>query len=293
MYEFERPFGKLLEVDVGLRSDSGQPVVMETFFRYDGVVAAGQATWQRFAPVALGGLLLLELVQIPFAWSLARRLQRQQQDRQRLLGHAVEASDVERRRIAGDLHDGVVQQLTGLTYSLEAARLRPRDPVEDAKLMSTMLGQLVGSINELRSLLVDIYPPNLAEEGLQASLAELAAGLERAGLMVDLEVADTADFPPATSAVLFRSAQEVLRNIVTHSSAHKVDVSATVGAGQATLVVDDDGRGFGSDQLAERLNQAHFGLRSLGDLVADAGGRLTVESAPGQGTRVEIVVPLP
>src|SRR4051794_29364832 len=122
---YEQPFGKLLEVYTGVTASNGEKLLFETYFRYDAVVTAGQAEWRKYAPVALGALLLLELVQIPFAWSLARRLQRQQQDRQRLLQHAVDASDAERRRIAGDLHDGVVQQLTGLTYELDAARLGP------------------------------------------------------------------------------------------------------------------------------------------------------------------------
>ncbi len=290
--EYERSSGKLLEVYAGVRSTTGQPMLFEAYFRYDGVVASGQAEWRRFAPAALGGLLVLQLVQIPFAYSLARRLQRQQRDRQRLLQQAVDASDAERRRVAADLHDGVVQELTGLTYSLDAARLGPSDPDRDRELVTSAAGQLRRSTGNLRSLLVDIYPPTLAEEGLPASLTELASGLERAGLTVDLDVDQTADLPATTSAVLFRSAQEVLRNIVRHSDARHVELSATVSDRHATLVVDDDGRGFATEELSGRLAAGHVGLRSLGDLVTESGGRLTLRSAPGQGTRVEIVVPL-
>ena len=60
----------------------------------------------------------------------------------------------------------------------------------------------------------------------------------------------------------------------------------------ARLVVDDDGRGFAPDELSDRVGEGHVGLRSLGDLVAEAGGELTIRSAPGQGTRAEIVVPV-
>ena len=126
-----------MEVYTGVTASNGEKLLFETYFQYDAVVIAGQDEWRKYAPVALGALLLLELVQIPFAWSLARRLQRQQQDRQRLLQHAVDASDAERRRIAGDLHDGVVQHLTGLTYALDAARLGQPDPVRDAALVKT------------------------------------------------------------------------------------------------------------------------------------------------------------
>ena len=289
---YEQSFGKLLEVYTGVTASNGEKLLFETYFRYDAVVTAGQDEWRKYAPVALGALLLLELVQIPFAWSLARRLQRQQQDRQRLLQHAVDASDAERRRIAGDLHDGVVQDLTGLTYALDAARLGRPDPGRDAELIKTTATGLRNGIRDLRSLLVDIYPPNLAEEGLSGSLAELAGRLERAGVSVELDLERAGDLPTPTAAVLYRSAQEILRNVTAHSAAEQVQITVTVDAGAATLVVDDDGRGFDTADLERRLDEGHLGLRSLGDLVAEAGGTLVVRSGPSQGTRAEVSVPV-
>jgi signal transduction histidine kinase len=289
---YDRVFGKMLEVYVGVPARTGEPLLFEAYFKYDAVRDAGRQQWRSYAPPALAALLLLQLVQIPFAWSLARRLERQQQDRQQLLQHAVDASDAERRRIAGDLHDGVVQQLTGLTYALDAARLQGSEPVRDIELIGRAATQLRTTTGELRSLLVDIYPPNLAEEGLPAALAELASGLENAGVHVALDVDSTADLPPEVSSVLFRSAQEVLRNVITHSRAQTVELQAVSDGSTALLVVDDDGRGFDESDLATRLSDGHIGLRSLGDLVARAGGQLVVTSAPGQGTRAEVRVPL-
>ncbi len=289
---YERPFGQLLEVYVGLTSASGEPLLFEAYFRYDAVVTAAEAQWRKYAPPTLAGLLALQLVQIPFAWSLARRLQRQQRERQRLLQRAVDASQVERRRIAGDLHDGVVQDLTGLTYTLDAARLGPDHPDGHRELVGRAATQLRASVADLRTLLVEIYPPDLAEEGLPAALTDLAAGLERAGLRVDLDVEDAADLPLDVSSVLFRSGQEVLRNVVAHSDARHVALQAGRRDGVASLVVDDDGRGFDAADLDRRFAEGHIGLRSLGDLIDDSGGTLSVRSAPGQGTRVEIVVPV-
>ena len=290
--KFERPYGKLLEVYVGVKSTSGEPLLFEAYFRYEAVADAGQQQWKSYAPPALAALLLLQLVQIPFAWSLARRVERQQQDRQQLLQHAVDASDAERRRVAGDLHDGVVQHLTGLTYALDAARLQGPDPDRDAELVRTTAAELRNTVGQLRSLLVDIYPPNLAEEGLPAALSELASGLENAGMRVELDVDSTADLPPEVSSVLFRSAQEVLRNVVTHSRAQTVELQAVSDGSTAVLVVDDDGQGFDQSELASRSSNGHIGLRALGDLVARAGGKLTVTSAPGRGTRAEVRLPL-
>jgi two-component system NarL family sensor kinase len=289
---YERPFGKLLEVYVGITTTGGQPVLFEAYYRYDAVVTAAEAQWRKYAPPTLAGLLALQLVQIPFAWSLARRLQRQQRDRQRLLQRAVDASQTERRRIAADLHDGVVQNLTGLTYALDAARLGPVDPAGHRELVGRASSLLRGTVADLRTLLVEIYPPDLAEEGLPAALTDLAAGLERTGLSVEVDVDEAVDLPLDVSAVLFRSGQEVLRNVVAHSDARHVALHVVAKHGTASLVVDDDGRGFDAADLGRRFAEGHIGLRSLGDLIDDSGGTLTVRSAPGQGTRVEIVVPV-
>ncbi|MFG1609249.1 sensor histidine kinase [Actinoplanes sp. NPDC049265] len=289
---FEVRYGKLLEVYAGVRAPTGQRLLFEVYFRYDAVDQAGQAAWHKFAPIALGALVALQLVQIPLAWSLARRVQRQQRERERLLRHAVDASDSERRRIAGELHDGVVQQLTGITYALDAARLGKPDESQRAEVISQAAADLRTGIGQLRSLLVDIYPPNLDEEGLASALAELAAGLERTGVGVTLDVADTERLTPVTAGLLFRTAQEALRNVSAHSGASQVDIKVVEEGGMVRLVIDDDGRGFDGDLIAERAEGGHFGLRALSDLISDARGRLVIRSAPAAGTRVEAEVPV-
>ena len=290
---FERPFGRLLEVYAGVQSTSGEPLLFEAYFEYDAVVQAGQAQWRKYAPPVLGGLVLLQLVQIPMAWSMARRLQRQQHERAQLLQLAADASGAERRRIAADLHDGTVQDLAGLTFTLDAARLGPPDPERDARLIGEAASRLRDCVVELRSLLVDIYPPDLAEEGLPGALHELASGVERSGVRVDLQIDETAsDLPLLCAEVMFRSAQEALRNVGSHSGAERVSVTLTTTPDRVTLVVDDDGYGFDEDDLAHRLAEGHVGLRSLADLVEDAGGALVVNSGLGQGTRIEVSMPL-
>ncbi|HEX4724743.1 MAG TPA: histidine kinase [Pseudonocardiaceae bacterium] len=289
---FEIPYGKLLEVYVGIRSTSGQPLLFETYYKYDAVTSAGEAAWLRFAPPSLGALLVLELVQIPFAWGLARRIQRQQAEREGLLRHAVEASDVERRRIAGELHDGVVQELTGLTYALDAARLGQPDEARRTELITETATRLRASIGALRSLLMDIYPPNLAEEGLASALADLTDTLARHGIDVRLDAEGTERLSPDAAALLFRTAQEAVRNVIAHSGARAATISVAYGDDTATLVIDDDGRGFDDVELDERSTNGHVGLRSIGDLLARSGGGLSVRAAPGQGTRVEAEVPV-
>ena len=94
-----------------------------------------------------------------------------------------------------------------------------------------------------------------------------------------LDVDSTADLPVKVSSVLFRSAQEVLRNVASHSGARRVGVQAVADGDTAVLVVDDDGRGFDQRDLEQRMSRGHLGLRALGDLVAQAEGRLVAEAA--------------
>ena len=128
--QYERELGtRLLEVYLPVHTPNGTPLLFEAYYRYDSVQANGTRLWRSFAPIALGALVMLELVQIPLAWSLARRLRMRLQEREALLQHALESSAVERRQIASDLHDGVVQDLSGVAYALSArARLNAGQP---------------------------------------------------------------------------------------------------------------------------------------------------------------------
>lgn len=289
---YERSFGKLLEVYVGVRTVTGAPLLFEAYFDYAAVARTGQQQWRQYAPPVLGGLVLLQLVQIPAAWSLATRLRRHQEAAERLLRNAVDSSDLERRRIAADLHDGLVQELVGVTYALDAARLGTPDSDRDRSVIAAAASRLRGSVAQLRSQLVEIYPPDLAAVGLSAALQELTADLHAAGVTVVVELDRTVDdLAPDLTRLLFRAAQECLRNVARHSGATQVRVSVRSASGTVRLVVEDDGAGFDGADLARRAEEGHVGLRSLTDLVADAGGRVVVSSAPGRGTCVELVLP--
>ncbi|CAN5732426.1 sensor histidine kinase [soil metagenome] len=286
---FERPQGKLLEVYLPLRTPDGTAVLFEAYFRYDTVSASGSRIWRSFAPVTLGALIVLELIQIPLAWSLARRLRQRQLEREDLLNRALGASERERRRIAQDLHDGVVQDLAGVSYALAAASRRD-EPVTSAELESA--GEHVrASIEALRTLLVEIYPPNLAEEGLGAALADLVGRARATGLAVELDTsALVAPVPPVAAGLAYRSVQEALRNVVSHAAATSVVVRASSTADAVTAEVVDDGSGF-EPGTVRSADDGHLGLAGLGGLAVDAGADLTVTSAPGNGTTLRIVVP--
>ena len=291
---FERNYGKLLEVYLPVRSTSGQPLLIETYQRYSSVAASGRRTWTAFAPVLLSALVLLELIQVPLARSLTARLRDRQLEREALLKRAIEASEVERRRIAGELHDGVVQQLAGLSYKLAAASTRAA--TNGSRDLGVALNDAAAdtrqSIRQLRSLLVEIHPPNIHSVGLHAALSGLLAPLAAHGVAVDLDM-DVGDLSPDVEVMLFRAAQEGLRNVDQHAGAGSVSVKVTRHEDRVVLEVSDDGRGFSAADRERRSAEGHMGLRLIGDLAADRGGRVEVESEPGNGTRLRLVAPLP
>lgn len=288
---YERGFGKLLQVYLRVRTPSGRPLLFETYQRYSSVSASGYELWLAFLPILLGALALLAVVQLSLAWSLTRRLRRGQQERERLLLQAIQASNAERRRIAGDLHDTVVQDLAGVSLSLGAAASEAREPSVRSALERGAAGTRL-SIRRLRSLLVDIYPPNLQAEGLPAALSDLLEPLSERRVNTVLDVERSLQLSPAAEQLVFRCAQEALRNVAAHAEATNVAVSLSGnGSDAARLVVEDDGKGFTAEEAASRQAGGHFGMTLLADSAADFGATLEVDSTPGRGTRVVLEVP--
>jgi signal transduction histidine kinase len=287
----ERDFGKLLEVYLPIRTPSGERLLFEAYYRYDAVAAAGRSIWRSFAPISLGALAVLELLQIPLAWSLARRLRQRQEERRLLLQRTVEASDIERRRIASDLHDGVVQDLAGVSFELAGAAREPGLPPDAARLLDAAAASVRANITALRSMLIDIYPPDVAALGLPVALDELAANTSGPALTVDVDVAGLpAHLSDERAAVLYRTAREALRNVAAHAGATRATVRAGTGRGTVWLSVTDDGAGFDPADLDERAAAGHFGLKGLDGLARDIGGTFRVESSPGSGTMVVMEV---
>ena len=145
----------------------------------------------------------------------------------------------------------------------------------------------------MRSLLVDIYPANLHEEGLEAALGGLLSRLNGRGVKTELEFRTTdRTLPVAATTLLYRSAQEALRNVSAHAAATTVHVGVESVDDTVVLTIADNGRGFTQAELDRRMATGHVGLRALLDLVADAGGTATVHSAIGRGTRLRVTLPV-
>jgi two-component system, NarL family, sensor kinase len=284
---YERDEGKLLDVFIPISTPNGRRLLFETHYRYSDVAQVARRTWRNFAPGLLAALLLFGLVQFPLALQLARRVREAQRGRVEALQRAVQASDDERRRIAGDLHDGVVHNLAGVSYFL--AGVAESAPPELASQLREAAAQTRQGIRELRTLLVEIYPPELQRAGLEVALGDLLAPCAARGLETKLQVDEGTNLPERVEGLFFRVAQEALRNVTRHADAELVKVEVDRLDGHARLAVSDDGRGFDLDGSS---GVGHFGLRILRDLAQEAGGELRVDSKPGRGTTVSLEVPV-
>lgn len=295
----ERQFGKLLQVYLGVRTTAGTKVLFETYQPYQVIVESSRRMWLTSLPLLIGGLGLLYVVQAPLAYRMARRLRRSQDEREAMLISSLAASDKERATIAADLHDGVVQGLAGASYSLSAAADRARrSDTEAAQTMADTAGDLRRWVRELRSLVVTITPPSLHAQGLAASLGDLAATLESRGMEVTVDVTGTEDLDETTETLVYRAAQEAVRNIVRHAQARSVTFTvartpSARGRSGDTLVMEvrDDGKGFDVWERTARRGGS-VGLDLLNALVSSHGGTLTVEASPGYGTSLSLRLPL-
>ncbi len=284
---FEADSGGLVEVYTQVVSPEGEPLLFEAYYYTRDIDQRRQEVFLPFRRIVMGSLLALLAVATPMIWALTQRLTSAARERERLLESAIDASDAERRRIARDLHDGVVQDLVGTAFSLTALSREADTPPATRQALDRAGHSLRASLRSLRSLLVEIHPPDLQADGLAAALADLTAPATSAGVRTEVSVQDVDDASDTAVALVWRVAQEAVRNAIRHAEATTMSVSVTGQGSRLVLDVEDDGRGFAPEDVTD---PAHYGLRGLSSLVADAGGTLEVLSAPGAGTTVHLEV---
>jgi signal transduction histidine kinase len=292
---FETGQDRLLEVYRPVWTATGQPLLFETYSQYDAVTSRTSNLWRGFAGITLTSLLLLVALLLPVLWRLIDRLRSAQTQRELLLQHAVDASAEERQRIAANLHDGVVQELAASSFAVAGAagQAQALGAQGLANQLTDVVGTVRASISGLRSLLVDIYPPNLRTAGLFTALDDLATALRARNVIVTIDVPEevATRLSEDQERLVFRVAQECLRNTAKHAGARHVSVALSQQSGSVVMIVADDGRGFDPQVLLADPEQGHFGLRILSDLASGAGAALDVASAPGEGTRWRLTLP--
>ena len=250
------------------------------------------------APVIVLHVYLIFFEQGTFAY--AQKTAAYQKEREELLRKEAEASERERTKIAGELHDGVVQNLAGmaLMLSAEASQLKAKQngAANGTDALIELLDQSASDAREamkdLRTLIIDLAPPTLRREGLQAALIEVLAEIKRKGTNTHLDLPPNLRLRKDRAALIFRVAQEVLRNVAAHAQAKNVNVELSTEDGAAVLSIQDDGKGFSEADVARRRAEGHLGTSAIVDRAEEAGGTLTIDSEPGRGTLVVLTLPI-
>jgi signal transduction histidine kinase len=196
----------------------------------------------------------------------------------------------ERQRLARELHDSVSQALYGIALGLHTARIQlERDPQELPESLDYLLSLAEAALDEMRALIFELRPESLATEGLVTVLTKQAAALQaRHGVEVHTELCDEPDVPLKVKQELCRVAQEALHNTAKHAHAGRVDLRLNWTPEAIVLEICDNGIGF--DPAGSF--PGHLGLHSMRERVTHLGGMLQIESAPGQGTRIHLRLPV-
>lgn len=229
---------------------------------------------------------------------LHRQLVARERAHENFVEQVIEAQELERRRLAGDIHDGISQRLVTLSYRLDAAAQAAKS-IDDRSALTEQLDRARElaelTLQEARAAISGLRPPVLDDLGLSGGLASLARSIPQVDVRTDL--ADVR-LPDHIELALYRIAQECLQNVVKHAKATEARLTFTVDSGDngdvARLEIVDDGVGFdtlehplGSDEMGG------YGLLSMAERAEIVGGRLNIRSRPGSGTAVTATIPVP
>jgi two-component system NarL family sensor kinase len=286
--QLERAFGRrLLEVYAGVRGPDRSPLLFEAYFSFNDVEARRSALLRSFAWITLLGLFVFAGFQLSLGYTTVRWLHR---ERDRLLDTAMNMSENNRRRLASDLHDGIVQDLVGASYLVAgaAADLRGRGEEQMAAGLRGSTQGLRTSIQRLRSMIVDLYPATLRSAGLELALSDLAAPLRLVDIEVRIETPEELNLPEHAQTLIYRIVQEAFRNITHQASANLVTLRIENRDAFTEMEITDNGVGFAPGDVSA---PGHTGLLAMADLAREAGAVLEVVSEPGHGTTVRMELP--
>jgi signal transduction histidine kinase len=220
------------------------------------------------------------------------RLYQRNAERQRLLRTVITAQEDERKRIARELHDETTQSLAVLAMGIESAATAiraggPTPRLDEVKALA------VRTLEEVHRLILDLRPAVLDDLGLFSAIRWYAERyLVTRGIAVRCEISELERrLPPEFEIALFRIAQEAMNNIARHAQAESVLIQLAPEGRELRIEIEDDGQGF--DQAVQPQDRPHYGLMGIRERAELLGGKVTIDSSPGQGTRLEIRVPLP
>jgi two-component system, NarL family, sensor kinase len=282
--------GEVTDAFAAIVGPDGEKLLFEAYVEPNSLIEPAESMLRSLGLIGGAAVAVLVAGQTALALALAHLMVRSREARIDVLRRAARATDGERRRIAADLHDGVIQDLQGLAFDLDTAGPLPTS-VADASSsgVSDFAARLRHSLNDLRKVATDLHPPKTHRGSLRDALERLLRTYDgRLDATFDLDVDTEPELGAETRELLFRAAQEAVRNVVAHANASSVVLKVWVCGGYASLTVTDDGRGIavGSSEVED----GHLGLALIAEAAEAAGGRLVVRSCDF-GTCVLVEVP--
>ncbi len=219
------------------------------------------------------------------------QLKEREEARGQLLRKVITAQEDERKRIARELHDETSQALAVLAMGLEAAQ----DAIRGGKTprLDEVKAVAVRTLEEVHRLILDLRPSVLDDLGLLSAIRWYAdRHLVSRGISVRCEFGEMCRLAPEMETALFRICQETMSNIARHAQASAVLVQVGLEQGEVRIEIEDDGKGFDPATASQREDRPAWGLMGMCERVEILGGTAHIDSAPGQGTRVEVRIPL-
>jgi signal transduction histidine kinase len=256
---------------------------------------ATQLGWGDFNAITapVGGIEEIRRLQTELA-HMAHKVQAAQQGLRGYLGAITTGQEEERRRLARELHDDTIQSLIGLNQRLQLAQLETADPTIQTRL-AEMEQMATAMIAGVRRFIRDLRPIYLEDLGLVAALNMLAHDVSQENdIAVSFETTGSPfRLPPEVELSLYRIAQEGLSNIIRHAEANSARLQLCFTQDEIILTVSDNGRGFNiPDSPAEMTPSGHYGLLGMHERAELIGARLTIDSKPGEGTKLTVTMPV-
>lgn len=272
------------EAYVGFLDGAGSSYVFEAYLPTPRMAASRSDLLASWLPLVVGSLVVLGLTTAGLSTRLARRVAAAEAERRELVGSALRAGELERRRLAQRLHDGVLQDLSGAGLALDSVGADLDEPRRS--VLQQVAGLLRRDVGQLRSIGEDLFPAGTeADLGsvVRGAVSEVPAGL--LDVEVDIGPSPVLDGPGA--AVVRDVVREAVRNAVRHANAGHVRVT-TQDVDGVQVVVQDDGDGFERRPAVP----GHLGLRLMEHAARSVGGHLEIETSPGAGTTVVLTIPV-
>jgi len=258
---------------------------------------AAELGWGHFDVIEqpVGGIAEIRHLQAELI-RMAQKVKAAQRNLRSYVTAITTGQEDERRRLARGLHDDTVQALIALDQRVQLTQLTVKKAAPEAADRLAEIRQMIAAlIEDVRRVVRALRPIYLEDLGLLPALEMLTHDLEKSAGLRATFTSDgaAARLTPEREIAAYRCAQEALSNVARHAEARTVHVSATFGAGEFVLHVQDDGKGFSAPERVSDLAAAgHYGLMGMQERAELIGGRLNIQSAPGSGTTVELRVPL-